>query len=198
MRCLTELKQLLLAVEPIVLNRDFLSQPIIRMATDAASPERPGLGGWLEQGKGVVWSLFWPIPKIKFWKRTKAKATKNHIGIWELMAVLGSILVFQDELAEKKLYAYVDNLGDVFALIKATCNCRVSRAIVRLILECLREIKCTVYFVYLNTNRNPSDALTRIDKLKKLNSKLEWRQAPDWNLTVEVINSYIEQSFEVQ
>ena len=126
---------------------------------------------------------------------------KNHIGIWELLAVLGSILTFREEIGGKKLYSFVDNLGDVYVLIRACSKCRVCHAIAKLILRVLNEIHAKAYFIYINTNRNPSDVLSRMDKLLKListRSDLIWMQPPAWKLVTKCINELIDCGFDVK
>ena len=194
MRCIREIKLILARIRPVVLSSELIDIPVVRMTSDAASPDEPGIGGWIECGRGIVWSQFWKASRVHFWKGTRASATKSHIGIWELMAVLGNVLKFRKEIEGKKVYFYVDNLGDVFILVRACSRCRVCQAIAKLILKILRFLSTKAYFVYISTDRNASDSLTRLEKLKKLSRErkdLSWRNPPVWLTTINLIREEI-------
>lgn len=162
-----EARKALGTVQPLLISKNLLTRKVIRMITDAATPDNPAMGGMTAMGL-KAWSWHWK-GQIRFWAKIPAlKHVKSHIGIWELMAVALNIVFFEADLRNCKGYFFVDNLGDVRILVKLTSNCEVCMAIARWISRKLFELKAVPYFIYIRTDRNPADFLTRLEKLEKI------------------------------
>lgn len=154
-------------IAPLVISKKLLTRRIVRMITDAATPDNPAMGGMTAIGDRA-WSFVWK-GELRFWKDVPAlRHIKSHIGIWELMAVALNISYFREDLKDCKGYFFVDNLGDVRILVKLTSNCEVCMAIARWIARNLSDLGVVPYYIYIRTDRNPADFLTRLEKLEKI------------------------------
>ncbi len=167
--CVSAVEKALSTVDRVELSPETLSREVIKMTSDAANPDKPMLGGMKSDGS-LAWKLDWSSAfEVKFWGKCRfAKRIESHIGIWELMAVAINVRLAKEHLREKKLYSFVDNLGDVRILVKLTSKCPICQAIAAFIAADLESINCDPYFIYINTERNPSDFLTRPEKLFRL------------------------------
>ena len=165
-------------LKPVLISDDRLLVKIVKLVTDAACPEDPSMGGFCtgEAKARKAWTLEWKkdMKDVEFWKEI-VKA-HNHIGIWELMAVLINLMFFEEEVKGAKIYFFVDNLGDVRVIAKGTCNCLVSQAIIWVILELMIQFYVRSYYaIYVNTVKNPADLLTRLT-VKRLQKLKEFHQ----------------------
>ncbi len=167
--CVMEVEKVLKSVRPVKISPLSLTRQVVKMTSDAAAPEEPMLGGMLANGR-FAWTVKWTrIAERDFWRCCQStRRVGSHIGIWELMAVALNITILEKDLKKKKSYIFVDNLGDVRILVKLTSKCPVCQAIAAFIGSCLERIDNDPYYVYINTERNPSDALTRLDKFESI------------------------------
>ena len=98
--------------------------------------------------------------------------------------------MFKEEYRGKKVYVFCDNSGDVNILMNAASNCFVCQLIAEMIIQLLKDLDCCVYFLYINTERNPADFLTRDDKLYRLFEKYKIRIVDANNVAKEFLREF--------
>ena len=151
-------------VRPILIKEKTLRRKVATIATDATGGDPPHLGGLVDETK-EGWKVSLCKARHFFWKRSlrgKDKV-KDHVGIFEMLAVLITAMKEKESIKGRKAYIYVDNIGVVRILTKGTSRCLVSQAIATVIIDFLFEIDCSPYYIYINTKVNPADNLTRIE-----------------------------------
>lgn len=128
--------------------------------------------------------------EAEFCKNRTSK--KSRIGIWELLAVLTNLRLMKRKLRGKKAYFFVDSIGDVRILAKATANCVVCRVIVNAILIELEEAGATSHYsIHIKTDVNPADLLTRLNS-KRLGKLKNIRQtAPGIKVLINSVGNSI-------
>ena len=186
-------------IKGIKIDKESAFIQIRKSLSDAATPETPMMGGILPhhigerdpEGWSVNWKQLFP-ENVEFWKQpgTQAIDARNHIGIWELAAVWINLRMFKEEYRGKKVYVFCDNSGDVNILMNATSNCFVCQLIAEMIIQLLKDLDCCVYFLYINTERNPADFLTRDDKLYRLFEKYKIRIVDANNVAKEFLREF--------
>jgi len=138
------------------------------VATDAAIESRlPSLGGVRLSGGKFNERPFAICPKEKRAWMSKleniVKFEKTSIAAYELVALI--LMVLQLEKAGKltleKVVAFNDNRNVIFWVMKRSANNSVSSALLVYLFSVLRRNGASIYPVYVRSELNPADHLTR-------------------------------------
>jgi hypothetical protein len=121
------------------------------------------IGGWIDLSLSLDkpdrrWFRF-QISRIPAWAFS---IVVPHIGVFELLAVCVMTSLFANQMKERLVIAHIDNLGDVWALGRASTKCPLCRALAIAFFFFCEERDIDVYSVWLSGARNVlADAATR-------------------------------------
>jgi len=131
------------------------------------------IGGFIRVPNGVggstpkAWRI--QVTNVPQWASDVALM---HIGLFELMGVFLSLsfaLAAGVNLKELIMIQHVDNLGDVYILVRAATACRLTRAMSIAFYEFCRQHDLSVYPAWLSGQLNVmADAASRVEKLPTL------------------------------
>jgi len=154
-------------LKPIPIKRGLFLGETVKFVSDATGDGFLGGLTETEDGKALGWKMRWGKgvggSDWKFWKKGGRK--EDHVGIYEALAVLVNLVRFKKEARGKKIYFFVDNLGVVYNMCKLSSKCPICQSIAILTVEFCRLIEARPYFIYISTEVNPADGLTREEKL---------------------------------
>lgn len=155
-------------VTEVIIDPSKLRQ-VLTFATDATGGEKPKLGGFDNNVEPAGWQSTIRPAEINFWKEVAIlRHVKDHVGIWEALAILMQLIMIEQQMKGKKVYLYCDNIGDVCAIAKCWSRCRVTLAIVVAIWRLIERADAQMFVKYINTEVNPADPLTRQGKMAAL------------------------------
>lgn len=172
-------------LEPLRIEKKRLDAPVVRSWTDASlegkgQDQISGIGGLMETVQWQQADCFHEITKqamkstskayklrIKTsdWDCMLARGEKHHVQVFEALAVLIQVRLFEETMKANRVIFFIDNIAVVYALLKAGMRNNLGRTIIYLILKDLQQVpvwNC----LYIKSKFNLSDPLTRDDLLQ--------------------------------
>ena len=168
--------------------------PIVHLWTDASSdgvtgPEGetyPCLGGVLldEDGEIFVYSL----PAVHH------RVRRAGIEVLEALAAYVAYTTWADQLKGRFVYCDVDNIGEMYALVKLSAKNSATCNVAAYVAKLTRLLDMATHYGYVKSELNPADAFTRWDltqeALRVLDPWVTIPRVPVWGDLLSLAGEY--------
>lgn len=162
---LTAMKEEIAEQKHMIIRKSLAARKRVHIMTDAScSSDDVAFGGILfnEDGSSSAFSLHAKQNELPMNLR------RASILVYELIAVKIAQVLFRKAFQDASVVAHCDNAGATYGLVKGALKCPLATSIVVDIGNTTINNEDLVYYAYINTHANPSDACTRTDMLNEL------------------------------
>jgi len=142
-------------VRPIPIRVDYVHRPVVHLFSDAAleDNEPPTTGGILFAPDALQNPAFADV--------CPCRSPKRGIPIYEVLAVLASVVNMAKSVVRKTVVFHVDSMVALWWLVKCESPDRRIHRIITEIWNCCESLDIKPIFVYVESDENPSDLFTR-------------------------------------